>query len=235
MTGGPFQNIKYEMTMFIKSAYRICPSSGDEPDYREIIPDANMRRRMGRIVRMGVAAALKCTEPFPDISIGAVIAATSMGCLADTGKFLDEISDRNESMLNPSPFIYSTFNTIAGQIAIIKGIRAYNMTYVNRGNGFSDALVDAWLCLGEGKDNILVVSYDESTPVSTAIMERLGCNYIPDAEAVAFLFSSSDGYPCPDPLEGCLDPGTRLAGMRDMGMNVCSADLLYRQFISGVN
>ena len=177
------------VTMIIRSACRVSMSEGEEPDYRQIIPDANLRRRIGRIVRMGLAAASGCVGRADGVKLDAVIASTALGCLADTEKFMKEMIEREESMLNPSAFIYSTFNTVAGQIALVRGIRAYNMTYVNGGCSFNDAMRDAALCIAEGMDNILVVAYDENTPTAETVMRRIGREYIGDAVSVAFLLS----------------------------------------------
>lgn len=214
--------------MIIRAAYRICPSEGQEPDYRETIPDANTRRRMSRIVKMGVASALGCLDMVPGTEPEAVITATALGCLADTEKFLIEIGDRKETMLNPSPFIYSTFNTVAGQIALVGGIRAYNMTYVNGGCSFNDAMRDAALCIAEGMDNILVVAYDENTPTAETVMRRIGREYIGDAVSVAFLLSGDlpgthripDSFIC----GAGIDP-------EDMSGNIREAERLYRFYM----
>ena len=158
----------------------------------------------------------------------AVITATALGCLADTEKFLIEIGDRKETMLNPSPFIYSTFNTVAGQIALVRGIRAYNMTYVNGGCSFNDAMRDAALCIAEGMDNILVVAYDENTPTAETVMRRIGREYIGDAVSVAFLLSGDlpgthripDSFIC----GAGIDP-------EDMSGNIREAERLYRFYM----
>ena len=91
-----------------------------EPDYKEIITDATLRRRMSRFVKMGVACGLECIGQTSDID--AVITATGLGCLADTEKFIESIVANNERLLNPTPFIQSTFNTVGGQLALLKGI-----------------------------------------------------------------------------------------------------------------
>lgn len=214
--------------MIIKSAYRICPADGHEPDYRELIPDAGLRRRMSRIVRMGVASALECLRPFPGLVPDAVITATALGPLADTEKFLGEMTAREESLLNPAPFIYSTFNTVAGQIALIKGIKSYNMTYVNGGESFRDAMLDAALCISEGRKDILVVYYDEVTPFAGTVMDMMGCRHIDDAVAVSFLLSGDT-----ESAESGIS-GYRLdiqADRRDIRTNAVSADSLYMEYL----
>ena len=82
--------------------------------------------------------------------------------------------DNEERMLNPTPFIQSTFNTIGAQIALIHQIHAYNMTDVHRGLSFESALLDAMMKIEEGSENILVGAIDEMTETCYTIQQRLG-------------------------------------------------------------
>lgn len=127
-----------------------------EPDYKDIIANATLRRRMSRIVKMGVACGLECMGELSPEKIGGIITATGLGCLVDTEKFLNNLLDNEERMLNPTPFIQSTFNTIGAQIALIHQIHAYNMTYVHRGLSFESALLDAMMKIEEGSENIQI-------------------------------------------------------------------------------
>lgn len=145
-----------------------------EPDYKAVIANPTLRRRMSRIVKMGVACGLKCLGDIRTEQIGAVITATGWGCLADTEKFLSSLIDNDERMINPTPFIQSTFNTIGAQIALIRQIHAYNMTYAHRGLSFESALTDALMRINEGDEQVLLGSVDEMTPSSHAIQQRLG-------------------------------------------------------------
>ena len=147
----------------------------EEPfDFKELVADASLRRRMSRIVKMGVACGLKCAEGLAPETIDGIITATGLGCLADTEKFMESIVVNNERLLNPTPFIQSTFNTIGGQIALLRGIHSYNVTYVHRGLSFESALIDAAMQVAEGRRNILLGAVDEITPSSADIQRRLG-------------------------------------------------------------
>lgn len=146
----------------------------DEPDYKSIILDANLRRRMSRIIKMGVACGTTCLGTTPPESIQGIITATGLGCLTDTEKFMNAIIDREERLLNPTPFIQSTFNTVGAQIAQLHQIRTYNMTFSHRALSFESALIDAMMKIDEGHDNLLVGAVDEVTPISHAIQQRLG-------------------------------------------------------------
>lgn len=146
-----------------------------EPDYKLCIPDAGIRRRMSRIVKMGVAAALECLKNYDPCEIDAIITATGLGCLGDTEKFMNSVLDNNERLLNPTAFIQSTFNTIGAQIALLCQNHHYNMTYVHRGFSFESALLDAQMMLEEKEaDRILVGGVDELTETQYRIMERMG-------------------------------------------------------------
>ena len=109
-----------------------------EPNYKETIAEAGLRRRMSRIVKMGVSAGLACANGA--YGVDAIITATGLGCLADTEKFLDSVVRNDESLLNPTAFIQSTFNTIGAQIALILKNSSYNVTYAHRGFSFESAL-----------------------------------------------------------------------------------------------
>lgn len=145
-------------------------------DIKALIPDAGMRRRMSQALKSAVATAVECvggvdrtTEP------DAIITATGLGCLADSERFLRNMIARREEQLNPTPFIQSTFNTVGGQIALLRHNHAYNMTYVNRDHGFDDALLDAWMRIADGESRrVLVGVFDEQTPSQYRIMERMG-------------------------------------------------------------
>lgn len=170
-------------TCYLNAAYAIHPNGiqiadGDygaiEPDYKNIIKDANQRRRMSRVVKMGVAAALLCLEQNENKPIDAILTATGLGCLSDTEKFMNSVIDNDEKLLNPTPFIQSTFNVIGAQIALLTNNHCYNNTYTHRALSFESALLDAMMCINEGQENVLVGASEERTTISHSIMKRLG-------------------------------------------------------------
>lgn len=146
-----------------------------DPDYKSCIKEAGLRRRMSRVIRMGVASALHCVEGAQGVLPGAIITATGLGCLSDTEKFLRSIVENEEKLLNPTSFIQSTFNTIGGQIALLLKCPCYNFTYVHRGFSFESAVLDAMMQLADGDAaHVLVGGFDEATDVEYRVMERLG-------------------------------------------------------------
>lgn len=173
--------------------------SADEPDYKEVITDANSRRRMGRLLKMAVWCGLKSLDGVPSERVAGIITSTGDGFMKDTISFGSSIFDREETLLNPSPFMQSTFNTASGYIALIRKIHAYNTTYVQQADGFASSLVDAAMLLDDaGEGNVaLVGAFDEVTPEVDVIRQRLGLyrvgdGFLPLGEgAAAFLLSAA--------------------------------------------
>ena len=145
-------------------------------DVKVLIPEPVMRRRMSRIVKQSVATAVECMKGVDNIEkLDAIITATGLGCLADSEKFLRNIIVNDEELLNPTPFIQSTFNTVGGSIALLKHNHCYNVTYVNREHSFEDALLDAMMIFSENEaENILTGAFDERTDSQYYIMKRMG-------------------------------------------------------------
>lgn len=182
--------------LYISDASYIC---SDEPDYKEVITDANLRRRMGRLLKMAVWCGLKSLDGVPSERVAGIITSTGAGFMKDTISFGSSIFDREETLLNPSPFMQSTFNTASGYIALIRKIHAYNTTYVQQADGFAASLVDAAMLLDDaGEGNVaLVGAFDEVTPEVDVIRQRLGLyrvgdGFLPLGEgAAAFLLSAA--------------------------------------------
>ena len=65
------------------------------PDYKGII-DAKLIRRMSRIIKMGVAAALQCLRAGDVQTPDAIITGTAYGCLEDTENFLKRLIENEE-------------------------------------------------------------------------------------------------------------------------------------------
>ncbi|MBW7890827.1 MAG: beta-ketoacyl synthase chain length factor [Chitinophagaceae bacterium] len=178
--------------MFIRAAASISPQSSFEqllktpsipegnrltciePDYAAVI-DAKMIRRMSRIVRMGVAAAMDCLKRGETEMPGAIITGTAYGCLADTELFLTKMIEQNEALLTPTAFIQSTHNTVGAQIALLLKCHHYNNTFVHRGSSFESALLDGITLLKEKQaSDVLVGGIDEITPTSHTLLSRFG-------------------------------------------------------------
>lgn len=170
-------------------------------DVKELIPAPEMRRRMSRVLKMAVSTAMDALGGLPDGErVSAVITATGLGCLADSEKFLRNVVENGETLLNPTPFIQSTFNTVGAQVALLTGNHGYNMTYVHGGRSFESALLDAMIQIDDaGAEHVLVGAFDEVTPTQHRIMERMGAwRKAPAGEGAYFFVVSAR------PLAGCV-------------------------------
>ncbi len=145
-----------------------------EPDYKEFI-DPKQIRRMSRIIRMGVAAAMECLQE-ADVKVpDAIVTGTAYGCLEDTNSFLSKMVEFNEELLTPTSFIQSTHNTIGAQIGLMLQCNNYNNAFVHSGFSFESALLDGMMLLKENDaTNVLVGAIDEITNTSHTILNRLG-------------------------------------------------------------
>jgi 3-oxoacyl-(acyl-carrier-protein) synthase len=145
-----------------------------EPDYTKWV-DVKQIRRMSRVMKMGTAAAMLALKNAEVTNPDAIITGTGLGCLDDTGNFLNRISEFKEETLNPTPFIQSTHNTIGSHVAFLLQCQAYNQTYSQGPFSFENALLDSQLMLNENPElKILTGSADEITETSQAIMGRFG-------------------------------------------------------------
>ncbi|MGN7708670.1 beta-ketoacyl synthase N-terminal-like domain-containing protein [Chryseobacterium sp. 22543] len=134
-----------------------------EPNYKEFIPPA-MIRRMSKTVKMSSVASHYALKEAGIKQPDAIIVGTGMGCSQDSEKFLKNVIDNHEEFLTPTFFIQSTHNTVAGQIALGLQCHAYNFTYVNTSSSLEFSLLDAQLQINDGEaENVLVGSTDEQT------------------------------------------------------------------------
>jgi 3-oxoacyl-[acyl-carrier-protein] synthase II len=145
------------------------------PDYKQFI-NAGSLRRMSKVIRMGLATAKACLDQAGIRQPDAILIGSGLGCMEDTAKFLNQLIENNEQLLNPTAFIQSTHNTVSGQIALMLGCRNYNLTFSQKSISFETALVDAMLRLREpGFGDILVGGLDEIVDESFELMVQSGC------------------------------------------------------------
>ncbi len=145
-----------------------------EPSYLDFLNPV-MARRMGRVIKMGIASALICMKnarlDMPD----AIITGTALGCLGDTEKFLKAIIADDEQFLTPTSFIQSIQNSVSAQIALHLNCTGHNFTFAHKGFSFESALRDALMLLEEGEaQNVLVGGIDEMTDHNYFFYDKLG-------------------------------------------------------------
>ncbi len=167
----------------IENGHFVCV----EPVYKEFINPVQLRR-MSRILKMGLGASSICINHLPEAKIDAIIIGTGLSCIINLEQFLSSIIDENEQALSPTPFIYSSHNTVGAQIAMMHKITGYNNTYCHRGASFESALQDALMQLAEDEaQHILVGGIDEYSQQHHFLMsEEQGMKNIVLGEGAAF-------------------------------------------------
>ncbi len=167
-----------------------------KPEYKKYI-SPKLLRRMSPIIRNGVACSLSVLKKAIIEQPDAIIVGTALGCLRDTTSFLTQLIEENEELPNPTYFIQSTHNTIAGQIALLLTCHSYNFTFSQMHNSFETALLDAqMLMLDEKANNVLVGGVDEITENTYELIKDLDCyKNIKLGEGAGFFVLSKDESP----------------------------------------
>ncbi|MBO4371023.1 MAG: beta-ketoacyl synthase chain length factor [Paludibacteraceae bacterium] len=161
-------------------------------DIKLLIPNPQMRRRMSVLLKQSVGAAMQCLHNAGHPAVDAIVTATAFGCLADSEQFLKNLLENDEQMLNPTPFIQSTFNTVGGQVALLCDNVSYNMTYTHRGHSFESAVLDTVTLLETGDAScVLLGAFDFKTPTLEIILKRMGWPEGYGEGAYFFLLSSN--------------------------------------------
>lgn len=162
------------------------------PDYKQFIHPGSLRR-MSNVIRMGLASSKVCLQNAGIEKPGAILVGSGLGCVQDTVKFLKQIIENDEQLLNPTAFIQSTHNTVSGQIALMLGCREYNLTFTQKTLSFETALLDAIMLLTENRiGTALVGGIDEIVDESYRLMVQSGCaKGLPEKD---ILSSSTPGY-----------------------------------------
>ncbi len=174
-----------------------------KPEYKKYI-NPKLLRRMSPIIRNGVACSMSVLQKADIEKPDAIIVGTALGCIKDTAAFLQQLIDGNEELPNPTHFIQSTHNTIAGQIALLLGCKNYNFTFSQNHLSFETALLDAQLCIAENRaKNVLVGGADEITEVSYSLMKNLDCykEATIGEGAGFFVLDANEGDVCVEKLE----------------------------------
>jgi len=189
------------MRLYITGKGAVYPEKNEEgtelrcpkPNIKEFMHPKESRR-LSRIIKNGILAGMNSLKDAQIEKPDAIVTGTGLGCLSDTVKFMNTLVKFNEENLNPAPFIYSTHNTVGGQISILTGCKGYNSTFVHRGLSFESALKDAMLLFEDGDiSTALVGGIDELTDEYVKIADRLELHkdHLP-GEGGAFFVISKD-------------------------------------------
>jgi 3-oxoacyl-(acyl-carrier-protein) synthase len=106
----------------------------------------------------------------------AIITATGLGCIENTEIFLDAMAREGEKLLNPTPFMQSTHNTIGSAIGLDIKCHGYNTHYSQKYASFDCGLQDAFMQLqNENIQTVLLNAHDEHSPIFDSILKHLDC------------------------------------------------------------
>ena len=145
-----------------------------EPNYGDFFDNRTLRR-MSRIIKLGATSAFMALKDANITQPDAIIVGTGFGCLEDTSMFLTKMINNKEELLNPTPFIFSTHNSISGILGILLQSNGYNNTFSHRNFAFESSLLDALILLYEEEIKVaLVGAVDELTHDSFEILNKLG-------------------------------------------------------------
>lgn len=146
----------------------------DDTDISTYLSAAESRRMTPQMRRIVVAAKRAMAESgitMPD----AIVCATQWGCMLQSMRFLQDMIDSGEQQLKPTPFIQSTHNTVASQIAIMTGNHGYNATYAQGQQSLDCALADIRTQMSLGLiRSALVLEFDEQVEAWDKVLSLIG-------------------------------------------------------------
>ena len=150
------------------------------------------RRRMSEAMKMAASCSKDCLEQAGIEQSDAIIVGTSSGPGVHTRQFMDKIVDSDGEMISPSAFITSVHNTYAGQLSLLIENHSYNNTHSHGSLSFELALLDAMLCIDEGRSNVQVGAVDEYEEALHNIKGRLGSDKYPCTYGASFFLLSGE-------------------------------------------
>ena len=134
----------------------------------------NVARRMGKLLKRALVCARVAMERANVAMPDAIITATGLGCIENTEIFLDAMAREGEALLNPTPFMQSTHNTIGSSIALDIKCHGYNSHYSQKYLSFDCALQDAFMQLqNENINSVLLNAHDENSPIFDLILKHI--------------------------------------------------------------
>lgn len=166
-----------------------------KPQYQNYISPVAVRRMSSAVKNSVVASTLAINDAKCE-KLDAIITGTGLGCIEDSEKFLRSILDNNEDYLTPTPFIQSTHNTVAGQIALERKCKAYNFTYVNASASFQSAMLDALMQVQNGQAaSVLIGGVDEKAP-HTMKLFQINEHFKSGEDTFDLISNQTEGHVC---------------------------------------
>lgn len=165
-----------------------------DPDFRQFFSPMQARR-MGSLVKRAIAVSRTVMKESGIENPDAIMTGTGLGCIENTEKFLDPLSEGDLTRLSPTNFMLSTHNTIGSSIAIDAKCHGCNCTYTQEDFSFENALLDAFAQIVSGRiHNALVGCHDELTETAYDLMRKSGyydSNDIASEGSVAMMLTDS--------------------------------------------
>jgi 3-oxoacyl-(acyl-carrier-protein) synthase len=132
------------------------------PDFKSYINPIQLRR-LSRLQRIGLAAAVIAMNDSGLSQIDGIVTASGNGSSQSKSSFIQEVLTQNEKQITPTHFLQSSYNSLAGLVAMTYRCQGYNSNHVSNGIAFETALQDTMLQLADNPlMNFLVGAYDES-------------------------------------------------------------------------
>ncbi|MBQ9439648.1 MAG: beta-ketoacyl synthase chain length factor [Paludibacteraceae bacterium] len=159
----------------LELALQTFAESCENPDECKQFLGPMQVRRMTPQMRCVVAAVHKSLRKAGIDKPDAIIAQTKWGCKHNSLIFLNDMLNNAEQELSPTPFMQSTHNTVASQIAIMLGCHGYNSTIVPDMAYPHAADTDAVMLLQTGvARSVLLIDFEEPDIEWDAMLEKAG-------------------------------------------------------------
>jgi 3-oxoacyl-(acyl-carrier-protein) synthase len=96
---------------------------------------------------------------------------TAWGPLAETQEFLRKLFESGDQFSSPTDFIGSVNNAPAGQVALLLGAHAPNLTFSSGNRSFEQAVLSASLAIAAGARNALVLAAEAFEPKLSPLLD----------------------------------------------------------------
>ena len=167
-----------------------------------LVPDATFAkavqaafvRRLKRLPRLMLALAqTACGEKIvPEL----IAVGTAWGPLAETQNFLQKLFETADQFSSPTDFIGSVHNAPAGQVALLLGATAPNLTCSAGDRSFAQALLCASLGVAAGKNSALVMAAEAyDAQLSPLFDPGAARGHLASDGGAAFMLVPDDGSP----------------------------------------
>jgi 3-oxoacyl-(acyl-carrier-protein) synthase len=160
---------------------------------------ASFVRRLRRLPRLMLALAQTAHTASGRATAPDLIAAgTAWGPLAETQEFLRKLFETGDQFSSPMDFIGSVHNAPAGQIALLLGCQAPNLTCSAGERSFGQALLCASLHIASGAGSALVVAAEAFEAKLSPLFEpAVAASPLRSDGGAAFVLLPDEGGPGP--------------------------------------